>query len=274
MARVRSLPWYGGKQGESKGEWIAGLLPWAWHTCYVEPFGGMAGVLLARDPVRKEIYNDLNQRVVNWWRVVRQQRQEFGEQVEALPHSRVEFEWAIDRLDDKARTDLERALAFHAVVWMSLPCSDRAHPSQFRRMFSPQSGSTGRWRSERVAALAERMWHVQLECQDACGLMETLVEREYVVMYVDPPYRDGHTDTYAVCEVDEARLAALLRQQRGKVAISGYGDEWDHLGWQRHEKKVTFAPMGQHHAGMGKGDVRTEVLWTNFDPVESGVRLL
>ena len=45
-------------------------------------------VLLHRQPVRTEIYNDLDGNVVNWWWAVRNHRQEFGEMVEAMPHSR------------------------------------------------------------------------------------------------------------------------------------------------------------------------------------------
>ena len=43
MTEYRSLPYYGGKRGYGKGEWIAGLLPWEKNSCYIEPFAGMAG---------------------------------------------------------------------------------------------------------------------------------------------------------------------------------------------------------------------------------------
>ena len=46
--KVQPLPWYGGKAGFGKAEWIAGLLPWRKDSTYVETHGGMAGVLCRR----------------------------------------------------------------------------------------------------------------------------------------------------------------------------------------------------------------------------------
>ena len=55
----------------------------------------MAGVLLARAPVKTEILNDLNGRVVNWWRAVRDKPEEFGRLLEFTPFSRAEYEWGV-----------------------------------------------------------------------------------------------------------------------------------------------------------------------------------
>ena len=52
MPKYRSLPYYGGKRRYGKGEWIAAQLPWRRDSSYIEPCGGMAGVLLARPPVK------------------------------------------------------------------------------------------------------------------------------------------------------------------------------------------------------------------------------
>ncbi len=39
--------------------------------------------------------NDLNQRVINWRRIVRNQPEDFGRLVEMTPISRVEYQWAL-----------------------------------------------------------------------------------------------------------------------------------------------------------------------------------
>ena len=41
------------------------------HTTYVEPFGGAASVLLNKDVVPVEIYNDLDTRITRLFRVLR-----------------------------------------------------------------------------------------------------------------------------------------------------------------------------------------------------------
>lgn len=49
--------------------WIIEQMPD--HVCYVEPFGGAAGVLLQKPRSYAEVYNDLDSEVVNLFRVLR-----------------------------------------------------------------------------------------------------------------------------------------------------------------------------------------------------------
>lgn len=61
----------------------------------------------------------------------------------------------------------------------------------------------------------------------------------------------------------EVRRALALRGAKARVAVSGYGDEWDRLGWFRHERR-SVVRVAVHGASAPR---RTEVLWTNYqDP--------
>jgi len=66
------------------------------HTCYVEPFGGAAGVLLQKPRAYAEVYNDLDGDVVNFFRVLRdpEQRRELIEACALTPYARDEFDLA------------------------------------------------------------------------------------------------------------------------------------------------------------------------------------
>ena len=266
MTKLGALPYYGGKQGYGKAQWIADLLPWVKNSAYVEPFGGMMGVLLSREKVKREIYNDLDSRLVNWWRVLRKYPQEFGWQVQCLPHSREEYNWARTVVDDAGVSEMERALAFHCLAVQS--AAQNLNGLNWRFVASPNTGSFGRWRSERVEALAERVWDVCMENRPAGELLERMVDAEYAVIYCDPPYLSRNTNAYNVVEMDVDYLTGLFKQQKGKVAISGMGTEWDHLEWERHEKEANnVARPGQH---VQKAKKVTEVLWTNYDAVRIG----
>ena len=62
-----ALRYYGGKWRLAK--WIIAHFPH--HVTYVEPFGGAASVLLRKPPAFIDVYNDRNQRVVSFFRVLR-----------------------------------------------------------------------------------------------------------------------------------------------------------------------------------------------------------
>ena len=76
---------------------------------------------------------------------------------------------------------------------------------------------------------------------------------------MDPPYYTTDNTIYKHQEFDVDKLTKLVKECRGFVAISGYGDEWDHLGWHKHTKEIRT----QLVARTKKAKERTEVLWTN-----------
>lgn len=95
MASSRSkhiaFGWYGGKF--SHLDWLLPLLPPAHHYC--EPFGGSAAVLLNREPAPVETYNDTDSEVVNFFRILREQRDALIYAIGMTPFSREEYVLAI-----------------------------------------------------------------------------------------------------------------------------------------------------------------------------------
>ena len=264
VVRAAPLRWFGGKQSGGKADWISGILPWCSDSVYCEPFGGMMSVLLRRRAVKCEIFNDLNRDVVNWWRVVREDRDRFGLMVESTPHSRVEFERGCEILNGEFQWGTDRAWAFHTVV-----CQDIASSPERQYWASTKSvsaGSMGRWRQERVGWLAERIWNVQLECRDGLDLLEWMTDQPDAVIYCDPPYYSSHTKLHRHGDVDQARMEDLLLGQKGRVAVSGYGDEWDGLGWVRYERESAFSGVGKPMSKKESEMPRMEVLWCNYQP--------
>jgi DNA adenine methylase len=76
--------WYGGKF--SHLTWLLPLLPQCHHYC--EPFAGSAAILLNREPSAVETYNDLDGEVCNFFRVLREDRQELAKAIGLTPFSR------------------------------------------------------------------------------------------------------------------------------------------------------------------------------------------
>lgn len=270
---VTGLNYFGGKATKSRNRWVAGLLPWAKTDTYVEPFGGMMSVLLYRAQTDCEIYNDLNGDIVNWWRCIQMARTEFMERVEATPHSRAELEKARRILSEPFvltdEPDLARGHAVYALLMNSQVKIVSPHKvgGSFSVIFSGRVGSLGLWQRERMNALAQRIRNVQLEKTDAVHLLRRCLDRPQVVAYIDPPYAQavsGGSDYDFTCDYD-AMTEVVKAETTARMAISGYGTEWDHLDWYRYEKKDTFSDISR-----GTHSERTEVLWCNYDARKEG----
>lgn len=96
MSKLIAFGGYGGKF--SHADWLLPLLPRTTHYC--EPFGGSAALLINREPSPVETYNDLDGDVVNFFRVLREEKDTLIEAIGSTPFSREEFDRAINEPDD------------------------------------------------------------------------------------------------------------------------------------------------------------------------------
>lgn len=151
MQRCLPFRWYGGKYSHLK--WLLPQLPET-HR-YIEPFGGSASVLLNRDPSPVEVYNDRDSDVTNFFKVLRNHRDEILERIALSPFSREEFEYAVKKQGDDALSDIEQARLFFV------------RAGQVRSGLA-QEATPGRWAycknaSRRDMASAVSRWHSRLD---------------------------------------------------------------------------------------------------------------
>ena len=254
---MNALPYYGGKV--KRGPWVNSHLPH--RSGYVEPYAGMLGVLLSRPPAKTEIVNDINDHIVNWWRCMRDATDELERLVSLTPRSRTEFRDSQKMLAEGRGTKMERALAMHVVLAQGINARTDGNGSWAYRLSSRVSNP---WVPSKFAQIAKRMAEVQLENKDALKVLEFTASVDDVVVYCDPPYHTA-ARRYAENEVPIDALTDALLSQRGCVAISGYRDEWDHLGWRVEEVPASCTIYGS----AGKSN-RTERLWMNYPPEAAG----
>jgi len=258
--------YFGGKS--TLASRIVGLLPP--HEHYMEPFCGGSSVLLAKPPSTMETVNDLDRRLMTFWRVLRDQPQELERLCALTPHSRAEYQHCADVGGDDLTDDLETARR----VWVRLSQGrgGTQRRTGWRNYVAPRGSSIGmpgylEAYRDRMAAVAERLSNVSLECRPALDLIEQYGSvSKGLVMYVDPPYLGsaGPGRNYLVemsSATEHCQLAEVLRAARATVILSGYDSPlYDELydGWQR----ISFAATTNGDAGGTRGR-RTEVLWAN-----------
>lgn len=273
------LPYYGGKseRGQING-WINDLLG-PNRGLYVEPFAGMLGIMLSRPKSTNEIINDANSWVYNWWFWIREQPREFGRLLDCTPRSREQFEICARRqqkmiADNTAASTLEDAWTFFVVCNHSIHSGSRASPGQFGVHYDRKHGYN-LWDNQDVMRLHARVRDCQIENRCAVKILEKTAPHDYTLIYCDPPYLTATTTPYGKWTLDKEEFTSVCAEQKGRVAISGYNDEWDSLlesDWRRYEKEVTTSMTNHTTSDIPN---RTEVLWTNYEwqPVNAGMLL-
>ena len=245
------LPWYGGKAIKCRR--IVPHLPM--RTTYIEPFGGMASVMLHRPPCPVEMLNDRDADVVNWWRVLRERPAELAHMVQCTALARDELRIALAEADSD--DPLHRAWAFSVIAIQGIVRS-----TTDRNWKYTISGVRTTYPNERVASriasVAARIAHVQIENDDAIDVIDRCIKRPGLVMYCDPPYRYADNQPYGAAIDHEAMVEVLLAQpDENWVVVSGYPDDYPELtdaGW-RTESWETVEHIS--------GTPRTETLWIN-----------
>ena len=256
VVKPTSLPYMGGKA--VLAPWINSLLPPDYRVTYIEPYGGQTGVLLYRGRSEIEIVNDLNDRLINWLRTIRRHKDEFIALLELTPQwSHAEFMWAMENADNPDLSMVERAMAYFLWITNSRVHSDsdeHRRPSVWKR----QAGGKW-WEASDIELLHNRLKRVILSCEDGAAALERVAHKKDVIAYVDPPYYsiDRIKEYYRHAVIDVDHLTKVLKMQRGRVLLSGYDDEWDHLGWERHVKQHS-SQMASDRSG------RKEVAWANY----------
>lgn len=259
------LRWHGGKW--LLAPWIIKHLPP--HRVYVEPFGGAASVLMRKPRSYAEVYNDLDQGVVNLFRVLRSGRA--GELIEALrltPFARREFEGSYKETDDPVES------ARHLVIRSFMGFGSNGHNPMVRTGFRANSNRAGMtpardWVNypDNLSLVVQRLQGVIVESRDA---MECMGQHDgpETLHYVDPPYlpetrspkmKNGgryHVYEHEMTEDDHLELLGFVRGLRGMVVLSGYpAPIYDGAlaEWRRVERKALA----------DGARARTEVLWIN-----------
>ena len=239
MARagLAGLPYYGGKH--YLAPWIVRNLPLDSNLSYLEPFCGMASVLLTMPKRDIETLNDSNRLIVDWWEAVRTYPDELNRLIDYTPHSRTVYEQACQMLQSPDDLDLlTRAWAIQVMMVQSVR-HNQMMTGSWRRQVSLGPRNNARYKAGNAVkyqALAKRLEHVQLENCDALDLIERYAPDNRTILYIDPPYRTAVTTPYAHDQVDYERLGQLMLDQQGYVAVSGYPDDWpelDQAGWVR-----------------------------------------
>ena len=246
--------------------WIVAHFPQGYtQVTYLEPFFGSGAVFFTKERSQIETINDLDDNVVNLFRVARDRPEDLARAIALTPWARSEYQLSYESATD----DLERARRFLVRMWQAIG-SKSSTTTGWRKNVKGLNGNVPKFHTtlpDEIMAVAERLKHapgnhiVQIENQDAFELIARH-NRPDCLIYADPPYvratRSSRIYKHEFDDADHRRLLALLMAHSGPVVLSGYGHPLydDALrGWWRYEIQ----------AQTEAANTATEVIWCNYD---------
>ncbi len=186
------------------------------HSIYIEPFGNTASVLLQKERVKKEVYNDINKEVTHFFLVLRENPIGLYNACVTLPYSEAYFQ---ELKNVPIPTDpVERAARFFFLNRGSFLGSI---DTGFRYQLVERNFSKFYYKEcNRFYAVSKRFQGVEILARDFRKVIKAYSLYEQALFLCDPPYyaATNHYNTPFGLK-EHIDLAHLLTQIKGKCMV-------------------------------------------------------
>lgn len=258
MGKIKPILRYPGAKWRI-GDWIIRHIPC--HDIYLEPYFGSGAVFFNKQPSKNETINDINNSVVNLFRIIRDRPDEIARLIALTPWARSEY----NASSQKFGSDIEDARRFMVRCWQAHGSCLSSKTGWRSRIQAKGGNYCDTWLKvpDRILTIVQRLKECQIENMNAVDLI-----RRYrlpnVLIYADPPYvlstRSGKMYANEMSEADHVELLDALEQHPGQVLLSGYSSTL-------YDCRLRHWTRKSIHTRAEKGKLRQEVLWLN--PVAS-----
>jgi DNA adenine methylase len=248
------ITYYGGKQNMLRH--ILPKIPE--HNLYVEPFFGGGAVFFGKEKSAAEVVNDINHRLVTFYKVLKYDFEEVQALVDETFHSRAQHKES-DLLYISQLDEITNPIACAWAVWTQANMSfasmigagfgyDRNGKCPLRT-FNKKNRFTEEYK--------ERFKRVTIECYDVLKVIKAYDSPD-AFFYLDPPYvsaDQGHYSGYS--PGDFIALLDACSTIQGKFLLSSYPEpslmEYRKKnGWKAEDHEKTLAVDGRRKANKKK----------------------
>lgn len=230
--------------------WICEQFPEGYENLtYCEPFGGCASVLFHKKQSKIEVFNDMDEPLVNLLRALRDEPGELSKRLSRQTDSKDTF----DRLAKRKTADDYMDSAVQDFVLRKI--SKNHQKSEYQKL---RAGDDWKNHVSLIPELSKRIRDAFLCNKKATEIIQT-INCESVLIYCDPPYLHdlkGKSLYGSEMSMEEhMELYRLLNNFSGKVVLSGcMSPLYKRLykNWNMQKKKI--------HNGKNV----PEIVWKNF----------
>jgi DNA adenine methylase len=189
------------------------------HKTYVDVFGGSAAILLTKERSDGEVFNDKNQMLVNFFRVVKHRPAELAERARHWIHSRELWNEVLST-KQQPLDEIERAFLFWTRLQDSFGACGRTFGTAREGIHSVTKSR------EYIDEVSARLRTVHIE---SCSFERCikLYDGPGTFFYLDPPYPNtkGGDGNYDVLSIDEWKsMRKILGNVEGRFLLSCNAD--------------------------------------------------
>lgn len=243
------------------------------HETFIDVFGGSGIIILSKLKSKIEVYNDIDSRLVNLYKVLQEKtsRELFLEKIHYVPHSREFYNECKRRLINDNLSNIDEAVCFFVICRQSY-AGIADYSSGWSYSKTPKSASTNKFQKgiRSIDAFVHRFRYVQIENQSFENIL-TKYDTAKSLFYLDPPYvlstRSSGRYKHEMSDDDHKNMVNLLLKTNGMAIVSGYdNDIYNKLelnGWRK-ESFTTRANASKIKKQNNTSSLRQECLW--FSP--------
>lgn len=256
------ITYYGGKQNMLKA--ILPKIPE--HQTYVEPFFGGGAVFFGKPKSNYEVVNDINNRLICFYKVLKYDFEELQNLIDETFHSRHQHKLS-DQEYDSGFEEIKEPLVMAWAVWVQ---TNMSFSSMIGGGFGYDQRGTCALKHHNkknafTDAYQERMKRVTIESYDVLKVIKAYDSPD-TFFYLDPPYvsaNQGHYSGYT--QEDFQKLLDACKTMKGKFLLSSYPEEilMDYrkkLNWNWEDHQKTLAVDGRRK----QNKTKTECLTWNY----------
>lgn len=253
-------------------DWIISHIPK--HHSYVEPFFGSGAVFFSKNPSNIETINDLDDKVINLFKVVRDSSEELARRVASTPYARKEYDNTFENNTEPV-DEIEKARLFLVQCWQGHGFRTNGYKVGWKNDVQGREAmyAVKNWYRlpEWILAVTDRLKQVQIDNRPAIELIKRF-KYPNVFIYADPPYllgtRTAKQYKHEMTDQEHLELLEALLQHPGPVIISGYPSDL----YNATLKTWNIASTKGHAEYYGAD--RKEVIWMNFKSQQGQLSLI
>ena len=206
------------------------------HRAYVEPFGGAANILLRKPISELEVWNDLDQNLLNLFMVIRERFDDFKKACENTLYSESEMFYAYNTMFEGDEVERARKYAFHSIAAFGSQSKLAKRGFRIARFTDANArikDMPGQWKRyvENLESVRDRLKNVLILSRDAFSIFDKFDTSE-TLWYIDPPYVLSSRKTpqnaaynFELSNDMHIKLMERIKRLKGYVVLSGYDND-------------------------------------------------